>query len=297
MIPILLCLVLIWLIIVTFKVHEINSKKIEHKDVINIVNDYLQKCNKTADKLDALETPVVKNTSDQFPNKDLDFIEPEISREEATIRQKPSEFNKKLEHIQTVFIENWVGILGSIILVAGIIFLGTYATLNVNPFFRFAIITGFSAILACLYFKFKALNKWKLFAHWLASISAATFLFACLGAGGLPYLTWIDNPYLALALLIFSIIINLIFAYSSASPSFTSLHTILSLIALVLIPSCDLNFIIGTAISAFAIFLSYKHKWDIHLLITIIAYSLFHAYWYHHLRMPILIETHIQACR
>ena len=70
----------------------------------------------------------------------------------------------------------------------------------------------------------------------MLSISGAVFLFACLGSGGIPGLQWVDNPFASLGLLILGITVNLGLGTIGRKQYFASFHTLLSLLALVIIP-------------------------------------------------------------
>ncbi len=177
------------------------------------------------------------------------------------------------------FIENWTGILGTIILVLGVGFLGIYTALKMSEVFRFFMVVGFAAILGGLFVFLKGKEKWLKLALWLRSGSGAIFLFACLGAGGIPGLHWIHNPLYALVVLILGICVNLYLAYIGGKQVFASLHVILSLAALCIAPQNSTTFIIGALVSLAGVVLTFREKWDYHLLLTISAFFAYHLFW------------------
>ena len=58
------------------------------------------------------------------------------------------------------FLENWTGIHGSIVLVAGIGFLGTYAALHVSPAMRFLMVLAAAVALFGAYYPLHRHEKW-----------------------------------------------------------------------------------------------------------------------------------------
>ena len=82
----------------------------------------------------------------------------------VAVPKKKSDFWAKTEK---QFIENWTGILGAVIMVAGVVFFGIYAALKVNAFFRFLLITGFAVLLIGAFIYLKRHDKWvKLAEFW-----------------------------------------------------------------------------------------------------------------------------------
>lgn len=192
----------------------------------------------------------------------------------------PKRYSETWSKIEKQLAENWTGISGAVILVMGVGFFGIYAALKLSPFFRFLMIAGFSAILGGISFYLGSQAKWLKLASWLRSSAAAIFLFACLGAGGIPGLQWIENPFAALALLVAGILLNLYMGYAGKRQAFASLHVLLSLVALSIAPQSNTIFILAAVVSLFGIALSYREKWDYHLLLTISSFFLFHLFWY-----------------
>lgn len=210
---------------------------------------------------------------------------PEIVNIAEKYREKvnavPGKTSEFWTTIEKQFVENWTGILGAVIMVIGVGFLGVYAALKLSAFNRFLLISAFAGALAGIFFYLKKQEKWIKFALWLRSSSGAIFLFACLGSGGIPGLQWIADPYYSLALLIAGILVNLYLGFAGGNQVFASLHVLLSLIALCIAPQSAVILIIAALVSLFGIALTYREKWDYHLLLTISSFFLFHLYWYY----------------
>ncbi len=91
---------------------------------------------------------------------------------------------------------------------------------------------------------------------------------------------WIYEPMPALALLIFGIVANLYLGFIGRTQMFASLHVTLSVIALAIAPQSELLLVIAAVVTLFGIALSFRARWDRHLLITIGSFAGFHLYWY-----------------
>ncbi len=186
-------------------------------------------------------------------------------------------FWKKVER---QFLENWTGILGAVIMVVGAAFLGGYAYLQMVPFHRFLLLIAFAGLLMGLFAFLRRRPKWLKLALWLRSSAAAILLFACLGAGGFPALQWITDPLTALALLCFGIVVNLYFGFIGGRQTIAAVHILLSLAALAAAPPTQLILIIATFVALYGIALTYRERWDYHLLLTVSSFFLFHLSWY-----------------
>lgn len=176
--------------------------------------------------------------------------------------------------------ENWIGVVGSVLLVIGAIFLITYAALQVEPVYRFAIITAFSLITGGIGFALRTNPEWSTFGSWLRSVGGALFLFGSLGSGYIPGLQWIDNPATSLAVLSLGISVNLLLGFLGGTQVFASLHVLLSLTALALAPATNQTLILAAIVTLFGIAPVYRERWDAHLLIIVVAFFTFHLYWY-----------------
>jgi hypothetical protein len=184
--------------------------------------------------------------------------------------------------VERALIQNWTGILGAVIFVAGVSFLGIYTAVRLDPFLRFLMIVAAAAGLIALYAVLHRREGWGPLALWLRSSGAALFLFACAGAGGLPGLgiQWIYAPGPALLLLLLGMGANLFLAYAGGREEFASLHVVLSLIPLAIVPQAPMPLFIATGVTLFGIGLAYRTRWNRHLLATLTAFAIHHAAWY-----------------
>ncbi len=200
-------------------------------------------------------------------------------RSKKVIEKIPKD--KKIGKFWIQFSENWTGILGSIILVMGVVFFSIYGALQLMPMYRFFMIIIFALTITGISYFFKSQNKWIKLVVWLRSIAATVFLFACIGAVGISGLKWVIDPIYGLILLIIGIIVNVGLSYIGKKQQIASLHVLLSLIALTIAPQSNLIFIIASIVSLAGILLSYREKWDYHLLFTVslsFFYSLFYFF-------------------
>jgi hypothetical protein len=199
--------------------------------------------------------------------------EPQKHEEEIYIESAFSILIKKLEQ---QFAENWTGILGTAIMVLGIGYLSIYTAMKVSPMFRILILWLYAGILVGSYYFLKKKEKWFKTGLWLRSAGASLFLFGCFGASQIPALTFIHNIPLAYSLIGIGIAINLYVGYIIKQQTFLSLHVILSFFILCVIPEKLLiTFLLASLTATAGIVLSYKEKWEYHLLIVISAFIIF----------------------
>ena len=185
------------------------------------------------------------------------------------------------EQLVAKFMENWTGILGTVVLVAGIGFLGTYAAIRMAPFARFVLVLLAAAALYGGYLSLRHRKRWEAMSLWMRSSAAAVFLFACAAAGGLPNvgLMWIESAPLALSVLLVGVALNLGLAWSVGREGFATLHVVLSLIPMAILPQATMTLGIVTAIAVFGILLAQRRQWIYHLSASMILYALYHAFW------------------
>lgn len=196
------------------------------------------------------------------------------------VKQEPKPRREFWQKVERQFVENWTGILGSIVLVLGIGFLSIYAALKVTPFWRFILITCISLGLFVIYLILHGREKWLKLATWLRSSAGAVFLFGCLGSGNISGLKWIESPSSSLGLLIFGLAVNLYLGYAGKTQVFASLHVILSLAALAVSPRLQVSLILAAVVSLFGVLLTFRARWEYHLLTTLTAFLSYHLYWF-----------------
>ena len=104
---------------------------------------------------------------------------------------------------ERLLIENWTGILGVLVVVAGITFLAINLALRLEPFSRFLLLLGAAFAMALPSLLQRERQPWRELFRWMRSGGAALLLLACTGAGAMAGLglQWIQDPLAALALL------------------------------------------------------------------------------------------------
>ena len=243
------------------------------------------------DKIEPVENPLTQSTPNkvhqQNPSFQFRFKDPIFSP------PAPKKKNELWEKIEKQFAENWTGILGSIILVIGVGFLGIYAALKVSAMGRFMLISGFAAVLGGVFFSLRKKEDWLKLALWLRSSAGAIFLFACVGANGIPGLKFTDNETAGLLLLFVGIAVNLFLGYIGGKQSFASLHVLLTLVSVGIMPLSALSLIVGGIITLFGVALTYREKWDYHLLFTISSFFVFHLFYWNSLHNAISQQERI----
>ena len=213
------------------------------------------------------EIPILSYESHPLPVYDKPK-EPKVYVESA--------FSIFLKKAEKQFAENWTGILGTGIMVLGIGYLSIYTALKVSPFFRILILWAYAALLIGSYYILKKKEKWEKTGLWLRSAGASLFLFGCFGASQIPALSFITNDIVGYLLIGLGIGLNLLVGYIIKQQTFLSLHVVLSMLILCVIPEKTLATILLASItSAIGIILSYKEKWEYHLLTVIIAFIIF----------------------
>ncbi len=185
------------------------------------------------------------------------------------------------ERTEQVLLDNWTGILGAVVLVTGIGFLGIYTALHVSPLLRFGMITAFAAALLGGHHYLKTKPFAAQLHVWLQSSAAAVFLFACVGAVSVPGLQWAGPP-LSYLLLLAGVAANLWLAWSASREAVATLHGVLSLVALAVLPPTLLPLAAAASVTAFSIFITYRQRWKYQLLLSIVSFFAFHQFWHYH---------------
>ena len=200
-------------------------------------------------------------------------ISPQLAKE---IEKKPSDFSILLNKLEKQFADNWTGILGTGIMVLGIGYLSIYTALKVSPLFRVLILWFYAGILIGSYYLLKKKEQWEKTGLWLRSAGASLFLFGCFGASQVEELTFISSTLFGYLLIVFGIGINLYVGYIIKKQTFLSLHVILSMLILCVIPDKLLiTFLLASITCTIGIVLSFKEKWEYHLLAVIVAFIIF----------------------
>jgi uncharacterized small protein (DUF1192 family) len=186
------------------------------------------------------------------------------------------------ERASTVLLENWTGILGAVVLVTGVGFLGIYTALRMAPPYRFLLICAFAGGLLGARWALRTKAFAQPLSGWLLSSAAAIFLFACVGAVSIEGLRWVAPPFDYL-LLLAGVSVNLYLAWRTSRQEVATLHGVLSLVALAVLPPTALTLGTAAGVTAFCIAITYRQQWRYQLLLSIASFFAFHLYWHHEL--------------
>lgn len=186
------------------------------------------------------------------------------------------------ERSATLILENWTGILGAVVLVTGVGFLGIYAALRVSPPLRFLLICAFAAGLLGVRWALRQKSFARQLNGWLLSSAAAIFLFACVAAVSIEGLRWATAPWDYL-LLLTGVGTNLLLAWRASREEVATLHGVLSLVALAVLLPTALTLGTAAAVTAFTIAITYRQRWKYQLLLGIASFFAFHLYWHRQL--------------
>ncbi|OON67412.1 hypothetical protein [Hymenobacter sp. CRA2] len=190
------------------------------------------------------------------------------------------------DRVSAVVLENWTGILGAVILVTGVGFLGVYTALRLAPIYRFFLINGFALSLLGVQYYLRTKPFAAQLRVWLQSSAAAIFLFTCVGAVSIPGLRWVSTPF-DYALLFAGAAVNLWLAWNSSREAVATLHGTLSLVALAVLPPTLVTLAAAAAVTAFAILITYRQRWRYQLLLSILSFFAFHVFWHSQLPQPV----------
>jgi hypothetical protein len=196
-------------------------------------------------------------------------------------KQKPPQRLLRTEpwKIPSIVKENWMGIFGSMAVVIGTVFFGLTADIMQQPEVRVGIMMFGSMLLLGIGAKIKSKEQWVTLSGWLKSIAGAVVLFATLGAGGIEGLQFIESPIYALACLSLGISLNIFLAFRTPSQSVASFHVILSILALCIVPQAAVILPIGALIACAGLVVSYRSKWDLHLLLIVVTFAVQNTVW------------------
>ena len=234
-------------------------------DSITLVSKVVPETTKSAQK----EIEIV-----QFEHQKIDFPKPIVIKEPKVYIE--SAFSKLLKKFEVQFAENWTGILGTGIMVLGIGYLSIYTAMKVSPLFRILLIWLYASLLMGSYYLLKKKEQWEKTGLWLRSAGASLFLFGCFGASQIDALHFINHQGFGYLLIGFGIALNLFIGYSIKKRTFLSLHVVLSMLILCVVPDkMLLTFILASLTATAGIILSYKEKWEYHLLIVIVSFLIF----------------------
>ncbi len=218
-------------------------------------------------------------------------------RQPRPVAVAPSRQALPWRRLERLLIENWTGILGVVVVVAGITFLAINLALRMGPFPRFLLVVAAAAALCLPSLLVGRREPWRNLGDWMRSGGAALFLFACAAAGGFPGLglQWLHRPLPALALLLVGIAANLALAAAARTQAVASLHVVVNLVPLLIVPPSAASLAIASSVALVGLALPGRRPWERHLLLVSWAYALFHGSWFLRLSSVLPSETGLRT--
>jgi hypothetical protein len=205
--------------------------------------------------------------------------------------------NESWRRLERALIENWTGILGVVVLVAGVTFLAVSLALRLGPLTRFLLTILVALAMMVPSVLWGRRQRWRRLSLWMRSGGAALILFACVAAGGLPELglRWLNDPRQALALMLMGMAINLTVATIARQQTTASLHVVVNLLPLLLVPSNGITLAIASLVSLLGQVLPRRRAWHRHRLIVTAAYALFQSCWFVAAPISLLASPGVRA--
>jgi hypothetical protein len=189
---------------------------------------------------------------------------------------------RPFKRIERLLVENWSGLLGVLVVVAGVTFITIHAGLRLEARERFLVTLLVGGLLSLPSLLWGRRERWRDLTDGLRSGGGALVLFACAAAGGLPQLglQWVEVPAQALALLAGGVAVNLGLAAIARTATTASLHVAVSLVPLAIAPQGGPALAIATAIALVGSELPLRHRWQRHRLVVSWVYGLFQVVWF-----------------
>jgi hypothetical protein len=231
-------------------------------------------------------------------SKSKQYMQTSVKPASKTLKQQgvKQKTPKKPFKIPDVIKENWIGVFGSVALVIGAVFFGLTSEIMQHAEARVGAMMGVSFLFLGISQKLKNYaSTWRPLCAWLRSIAGTVILFTTLGAGGIEGIQFINSPLLALCFLCFGISINMLLAMATSSQAIASLHVILSIIAFCMAPQAPILLPIGALIASVGLIAAYRSKWDLHLLLIVIAFAFQNTFWTMSLTTQLLPWMHYLA--
>ena len=183
--------------------------------------------------------------------------------------------------LERQLIENGTGILGVVVLVAGITFLVVNLALRFGPLPRFLLTQAIAAGLIAPSLIWRGPGRWRPLSLWLRSGGAALALFASLAGGGLPQvgLQWLEDPLQSLLLALAGIALNLLLAVLTRHQTVATLHVLVNLVPLALVGQEVSTLWIASLVGLCGQALPRGRPWDRHRVLVNAGYTLFQLSW------------------
>jgi hypothetical protein len=193
----------------------------------------------------------------------------------------PSLLQQRWRQLERRLIANWTGLLGVVVIVAGVTFAAINVALTLNAGQRFLALVAVAVALALPSLLQHGRSRWSRLSSWMRSGSGALLLFACTAAGGLPQLglQWVFDPRQALALLCAAVTVNLVLAVTAANETVAALHVVVSLVPLAIVPQGALILGVASSVALVGQVLPLGRPWHGHRVLVALAYGLFHGAW------------------
>lgn len=193
----------------------------------------------------------------------------------------PAEQTTLWRRLERQLIENGTGILGVVVLVAGVTFLMVNLALRFGPLFRFLLTMTVAAGLIAPSLIWRSPGRWRPLSLWLRSGGAALALFACVAGGALPQvgLRWVEDPGQGLALALAGMGLNLLLAVLTRHQTVASLHVLVTLVPLALVTPNSSTLWIASLVGVCGQVLPRGRPWDRHRLLVSLGSSLFQLSW------------------
>ena len=197
-------------------------------------------------------------------------------------RPRPAREALLWKRIEGLLVKNWSGLLGVLVVVAGVTFVIINVGLQLDARQRFLLTVVAGAALGLPSLVWGRQERWRDLTDGMRSGGGALLLFACAASGGLPRLgmQWIEAPAPALALLAAGVVLNLALAAIARTPSIASLHVAVSLVPLAISPQGATPLALASGIALVGSDLPLGHRWDRHRLVVIGVYALFQGAWF-----------------
>ena len=183
--------------------------------------------------------------------------------------------------LERLLVENWTGILGVLVVVAGVTFIVVNVGLQLGGFERFLIAVATAAALAAPSLLLGRTSPWRELSLWMRSGGGALLLFACAASGSLPELglRWIEAPGSAVLLLAVGMAVNLALARVAPSQSVASLHVVVNLVPLLIASQNPISLALATLVTVAGLAVPLPQRQERHQLVVTWAYAAFQLWW------------------
>ncbi len=222
---------------------------------------------------------------------------PPARRQPSPAADGPAPGSGLRRRLERLLIENWTGILGVVVLVAGVSFIAIHTALRLSPLQRFLFTSLVALGLAAPSLLVGGRDPWRNLSAWMRSGAGALFLLACTASGGLPQLglQWIDRPEPALALIALAVLANLLLAALARTQTVASLHVVVNLVPLAIVPQSGLILALASAVALTGLGLPPGRRWSGHQLVVTWAYVLYHLAWVVRSQALLAADPHLRG--